>query len=175
MYRGLNPFAVRLLVCCPSKLGTQINVCCPSALFFKPSLCDFASDYQNRTYYTLGMHTQMPNFLLFVEPSNDRAETPVIDDLTRKMAAAFLIAKSGTIMGGTPDDFREGARWHGVQQCACGRCSSAVDYLLPSGLMTNSLCVHYLAWHRSEIPQSELDKVASLPDEYVDPTEDQLA
>lgn len=33
---------------------------------------------------------------------------------------------------------------------------------LPLRFATNSLCVHYLRWHRKDVPQSELDKVRSM-------------
>ena len=37
-----------------------------------------------------------------------------------------------------------------------------MDFLLPNGLVTNSLCVHYLAYHRDEVPPSELAKIDTI-------------
>ena len=87
------------------------------------------------------------------------------------MAAAFQNYKTGS---GYQGQFMEDAMTMGEQVCACGARSTNVDYLLPSGFITNYLCVHYLAWHRNEIPRSELDKVASLPHTFSEPTSELL-
>lgn len=105
--------------------------------------------------------------LLFIEPQNPKSEAPVLDELTKKMTAAFKDYKTGS---GYQGQFMKGVESMGWQDCVCGARSTNVDYLLPSHFITNYLCVHYLAWHRSEVPQSELDKVASLPNEYAEPT-----
>jgi len=125
--------------------------------------------------------------LLYIEPSDRVSTTPVLDSLTRRMAAAFRKAQRGT-WSGSPDAFalamrilerirpsrREpprpaelfsrGPGWLGWHDCACGVMSSNQDYLLENGQVTNSLCVHYLAWHRDEVPAAELRKVAALPE-----------
>lgn len=112
------------------------------------------------------------NMLLYVEPQGQRSAEPVVDDLTKKMTAAFQNHKSGSAEQG--GQFEEGAATMGHQTCACGAQSSVTDYLLESGFITNSLCIHYLAWHRNEIPKTELDKVASLPNELAELTPEQL-
>ena len=109
--------------------------------------------------------------LLYIEPQNQKSDTPVLDELTKKMTAAFRDYKTGS---GYQGQFMEDAMTIGEQTCACGAKSTNLDYLLPSGFITNRLCVHYLAWHRSEVPQSGLDKVAALPDEFSDPTPELL-
>lgn len=58
--------------------------------------------------------------------------------------------------------FRPRIMYMGHHTCVCGANSSGCDYLLSNGLITNLLCVHYLACHRSEIPPSELEKVGNL-------------
>ena len=87
---------------------------------------------------------------LYIEPSGNVSETPIIDNLTRKMAAAFFQAK-------------EGPGYRGFHVCECGVYSTNRDYQLPNGQWTNSLCVHYLAWHRYEVPVEELEKVGLPP------------
>ena len=57
----------------------------------------------------------------------------------------------------------------GYLACACGSFRKAHDFILTDGLITNSLCVHYLAWHRDEVPHQELDKVAKLSSGEVEP------
>lgn len=117
------------------------------------------------------MISTSPKMLLYIEPQQLKSDTPIIDDLTTKMAAAFTGYKSGV---GYDGQFTEGVGTLGWHTCACGARSSSKDYLLPNGYITNSLCLHYLAWHRNEVPQSELDKVASLPNESAEPSAEQL-
>jgi hypothetical protein len=100
--------------------------------------------------------------ILYVEPSARISGQPVIDELTRKMAGAFRQA---------PDN---GRSWRGCHICACGAVSSNTDYVLPNGEETNSLCVHYLAYHRDELPKEQLAKVAALEVDPIEPTEEDL-
>jgi len=97
--------------------------------------------------------------LLFIEPSSAISKEPVIDDLTRKMATAL---KNGKVC----------ENWMGVHTCACGANSTASNYNVENGLKTNSLAVHYLMWHRNEVPESELKKVGKFRCEGSDPEDD---
>jgi hypothetical protein len=97
-----------------------------------------------------------------MEPGRATSSEPVIDELTKKMTAAFRRGKSGP-------------RWRGWHTCACGAKSDNTDYALPNGEETNSLCVHYLAYHRAEVSQSQLEKVAALDSGEADPSEKELA
>lgn len=99
--------------------------------------------------------------ILYVEPTSHTSDEPVIDEYTRKMAAALRQA--------TP-----GPGYRGYHVCACGARSSNCDYDLPGGEQTNSLCVHYLACHRDELTMEQLDKVAALDVEPVEPTAEEL-
>ncbi len=101
--------------------------------------------------------------LLYVEPQLQPTRAPVLDGLTRKMTAAFR--------AGRP----EGRASYGIHVCRCGAESSNRDFILPSGLTTNSLCVHYLAHHRAEVPPSELEKVARLDQGEVRPRKTELS
>jgi hypothetical protein len=99
---------------------------------------------------------------LYIEPREQATSTPLIDALTRKMAAAFRLGVESLYST------------KGFHLCRCGAASSNCDYQLPNGEWTNSLCVHYLAHHRSEVPQAQLDKVAALTYGEAEPNENEL-
>jgi len=104
--------------------------------------------------------------ILFIHPRGKPSQMPVIDGLTRKMAAAL---RQGF----------EGEHWLGLHSCT--GClphdifSHSCDYMLPDGRWTNSLCVHYLAYHRDDVPTSEKLKVMKLGCGEAEPTEEELA
>lgn len=101
--------------------------------------------------------------LLMVEPTSPRSATPVIDGLTRKMAAALATARIGN-------------HYRGQHSCTGHGCRSAsdnADHHVGEAL-TNSLAVHYLAYHREDVPAEELLKVAALAGDEVEPTTAQI-
>src|SRR5688572_9235062 len=65
-------------------------------------------------------------------------------------------------------------RYCGVHDCICGAHSGATDVILSNAWVTNTLCVHYLAYHRAEVPVGELDAVRSLPRGAESPTDREL-
>jgi hypothetical protein len=87
--------------------------------------------------------------LLFIEPSKPASPEPNLDRLTRKMAAAFHRGRTTICYGG-------------FHECFCGAWSTTCDYRLPNGEATNSLCVHYVAHHRSEIPLDQMARIEAL-------------
>jgi len=101
--------------------------------------------------------------LLYIVPSAKVSDEPTIDALTRKMTAAFRAADDDTAFG-----------FAGVHTCACGAQSDCTDVVLPNGTVTNTLCVHYLACHRDEVPASELEKVAQLDSGEAEPSPDEI-
>ncbi len=107
------------------------------------------------------------NGLLFIEPHGPASATPVVDGYTQRMTAALVQAVKGT---GTGRQFRPGSGYRGWHNCSCGAMSSNCNYLLSNGMVTNSLCVHYLASHRAAVPAAELRKVAALPAQALPPT-----
>lgn len=103
------------------------------------------------------------NGILMVEPSSRVSTEPFIDELTRKMTAAWRKSRES--------DFG----YRGVHWCLCGATSDNRDHFIGSkSLLTNSLCIHYLAFHREDIPQEELDKVHALGFGEEEPTEEEL-
>lgn len=100
--------------------------------------------------------------VLYIEPSKNISTDPVIDTLTRKMTAALRKAT------------RDPRSWRGWHTCACGANSVNHDFVLPNGEQTNSLCVHYLAYHRDEVPAAQLQKVSMLNCGEEDPNDKEL-
>ncbi|MFZ3031654.1 MAG: hypothetical protein WA082_01335 [Candidatus Moraniibacteriota bacterium] len=103
-----------------------------------------------------------PKQLLFIEPNMEAAPRPVLDEITRKMAASFAHAEE------------YGPRSRGFHICKCGAQSTNTDYKLPNDMVTNSLAVHYVAMHREEVPQEMLDEITRFNDGETEPTEEML-
>lgn len=100
--------------------------------------------------------------LFYIRVENAPSPDPLIDAHTRKMAGLLNVA-------------RETSQSHGWFTCQCGAISTSADYILPGGFITNSLCVHYLAYHRSEIPREEMNKFSQIPNSHsATPTLEQL-
>jgi hypothetical protein len=99
--------------------------------------------------------------LLYIEPTQPASTGPALDHLTRKMTGAFRKA-------------RPSRHWRGFHECICGAYSTSCDYRLPNGAMTNSLCVHYVAHHRSEVPANQLARIEAFAFGEVEPNEQEL-
>src|SRR5262245_4444690 len=100
--------------------------------------------------------------LLFLEPTQQASPVALIDHLTRRMCAAFRKAiNPSRAIGG----------YRGRHECICGALSSTQDHCLPNGDLTNSLCVHYLAHHRPEVPPEELLRVEAFDGREAEPTD----
>lgn len=111
------------------------------------------------------------NMLLYIEPKDPKSTQPIVDDLTRQLTAAYRRSQAGILEDGQVVDVVS-MGWH---TCICGAKSDNTEHVLPRNiLMTNSLCVHYLAWHRHEIPSGEIDKLTNLPEEQADPSSEEL-
>ena len=106
---------------------------------------------------------QEPGDVLYIRPGTRGTAEPAIDGLTRKMTAAYRASESNGVL------------WRGFHVCRCGAASTNTDYVLPGGATTNSLCVHYLAFHRDEVPEAELAKVAALTSGEAEPNAEELA
>lgn len=93
------------------------------------------------------------NHVLFIEPRLPAATEPLKDTLTENMREAMEHSR--------PSDYV----YFGLHKCVCGAMSDASDWILPTGQTTNSLAVHYLEYHRDEVPKAELEKVRLICDE----------
>ena len=95
------------------------------------------------------------NMLLYIEPVNPPDHQPLRDELSQRMVAAWR-RRVSPLSG-----------FRGVHSCACGAQSDNMDHVVHGAdgqaFTTNSLCVHYLMFHRAEVPDSELEKVRLLP------------
>lgn len=89
--------------------------------------------------------------MLFIQPTRLPTDEPLIDELTMRMTSALRQAS-------VPD-----YRFCGVHVCICGAVSDSTNRVLANGAVTNTLSVHYLAYHRAEVPAAELDAVWQLP------------
>jgi hypothetical protein len=67
-----------------------------------------------------------------IEPVNNKALIPVYDELSDKVLTMLLQAEH---------PLPHTKEFH---VCVCGQWSDNRDWLLPNGLITNSLAVHYL-------------------------------
>src|SRR5262249_12137458 len=59
-------------------------------------------------------------------------------------------------------------------ECVCGARSTNRDYRLPNGEVTNSLCVHYVAHHRSEVPLDQAARIEDFAFGEAEPAADEL-
>ena len=100
--------------------------------------------------------------ILYIEPKGAASTDPVADGLTRKITAAFRRAAPSGIGS------------CGVHVCICGSVSSAIEHILPQGIFTNALCIHYMAFHRSEVPQKMLETVAAFTTGEAEPSVKEL-
>ncbi len=100
--------------------------------------------------------------LLFIEPQQPPADRPLIDDLTRKLAGAYRLSHPS------------GIEHFGVHSCSCSALSDNTDHWLPDGIRTNSLCVQYLAYHRNEVPEVDLEIVRRLSANGVEPAPEEF-
>ncbi len=104
-----------------------------------------------------------PKGILMVEPSKWTSAAPLIDSATRMMTAAWRRRRVSELA------------CRGTHLCRCGVASdNRIHFVGSADMKTNSLCIHYLAFHRDEIPQEELDKVYALGFGEEDPTMEEL-
>jgi hypothetical protein len=105
--------------------------------------------------------------LLFVEPAGAPSSEPIVDDITRRLTAAWRARRSvGSYRG------------HHTNACDPGVASDNRDHYLRGAqceLLTHSLCIRYVAHFRAELPVGEIEKIALLPAVYADPTAEELA
>lgn len=87
-----------------------------------------------------------PTGLMMIEPKSKQKEAPI--DLTALARRARHEAKPGP-------------RFRGIHICACGECSDNIEWTV-RGVVTNSLLVHYVRDHRSEVPRTELQKLLAF-------------
>jgi hypothetical protein len=96
--------------------------------------------------------------LLFIEPRLPPSVEPIVDDWTRKVTGAYRASRKANYA------------FCGFHECSCGALSDTTDHVLPDGTMTNSLCVHYVAYHRHEVPEPEREKIRKLSADSAEPT-----
>ena len=103
------------------------------------------------------------NGLLYIEPASEAASKPIVDGVTRKLVAAFHLADMFPAAHG------------GSHTCSCKKARSANrDFVLPNGMLTNALCIHYLACHRESVPVEQLAMIDALTFGEIEPTAEEI-
>jgi len=98
------------------------------------------------------MENLSDKYLLMIEPDlkGKASLLPLLDDITRKTIYLYSLTKP------SEDSYRG---FHATQD---GQISDNKDHILPNGIITHSLCVHYIKYYRPYVPQSEIDKINRL-------------
>lgn len=99
------------------------------------------------------MNNKTKNYFLFIEPKNKKIEPDLNDDITHYFSKIFEKAKQ-----------IPGSATKGFHLCACKAHSDNVNYNINIGgktYVTNSLALHYIKNHRTEVPQIYLDIILS--------------
>ncbi len=92
-------------------------------------------------------------YLLMIEPEAITVSDKIDDKYSSMVRLVLENAKIGN-------------RYRGWHTCKCGAKSGSSD-LIYKGYITNSLALHYTQEHRSEVPQSELDKLDKLFPDFI--------
>ena len=105
----------------------------------------------NKADYTPNQAIKLER-VLFINPQNPPSASPVMDDLTKLLTTAWSRNKKSKYV------------FKGTHHCSCHVGSTNTDHFIGpnNDILTNSLCLHYLQFHRDEISQAELDKVRTL-------------
>lgn len=98
------------------------------------------------------MIDQKLTHLLYIEPKNEPSEYPLNDDITEMYE--YIISQW--------DNTNTDKRYRGIHRCSCGERSDNLDHTLKNNMHYNSLGLHYLQYHRDEVPTSEIEKIKSL-------------
>lgn len=88
-------------------------------------------------------------YFMMIEPDKDGepSKEPIEDEITKKVDYIFSKCK-------TPDYC-----YKGFHITKCGKFSDNNDWVLPNGMITNSLCSYYIKYYRDFIPKSEINKI----------------
>jgi hypothetical protein len=89
-----------------------------------------------------------PNFLMMIEPSLTHDIQGAVNDEWTMVADMVLKASKPSKMS-----------YKGIHRAACGACSDNRDWITPMGRTTHLLLVHYISFHREEIPSIEFSKL----------------
>lgn len=106
-------------------------------------------------------------FLLYIEPKADeKLKKESTNEYIKIVEDALKDAKEGVSNYSDIENkkvrFDEGYGYKGFHTTDCGKTSSNKDYLLPNGMITNSLAPFYLRWYWESIPESEIEKLKEL-------------
>lgn len=122
------------------------------------------------------------NFLLFIQPKLPPAKTPVIDKLVHKLTAAIREAKRARRVGAVLKDRQGAFQWFSgfrfVRSVACCKCCNQIagittesshDFEIIGGYYVSPLALHFLAYHREEVPADQIKILNGLKVSRVKP------
>lgn len=110
------------------------------------------------------IHTSL-SALLYIEPTSSKK----YDASTARKFLWFKRLVESLIETGQIGDYNErsnsfalGVATLGHHTCVCGANSTGFDILLPNHMATHSLAYHYIAYHSTDVPESEWLKLEQL-------------
>jgi hypothetical protein len=104
------------------------------------------------------------NILLYIEPKSAPSAIPMTDELTLKLSYQMMNSKQTGVVN-AKGTFIPGIKTMGVHKCTSKTCNNeslSYDILLPCGLATNTLALHYLMYHRNEVSPGDLKKISEM-------------
>lgn len=106
----------------------------------------------------------MTDGIMMLKPLRAPSTEPLIDEATRRMTAAYRTSRPGQVGFSQP------------RVCSCGAQGDNFDHWIEEGKgpHTTSLCIHFLAYHRSEVPGRELVAVLALQYGEAEPNREEL-
>ena len=125
------------------------------------------------------MKIEKSNCMLYIHPLKKGTEEPILDELTMRILNGVR-NKTGKGVLHEDGSFSHDVSTKGFHHCTgCGGNihSASQDIVLPNGLITNTLAVHYVAKHRSELSSEDITKINTLtecPDDLAAPTEEEM-
>ena len=105
------------------------------------------------------------NIILFIHPTEEKTKKPILDEISYKIAYAIETGKPNFVVGFLDKNKKASiskGMTLGHHTCKCGATSEGSDYKIAEGLYTNSLGAHYVAFHRNDVPKSDIEKISKL-------------
>lgn len=115
------------------------------------------------TIVSIMIELKNSQMLLYIEPTGRADRDLCLDDTARFLHEQLFSSETLTGIMNSDNEFRPLMGYKGFHQSTCN-CDGSLrshnkEYKLPCGLVTNSLSLHYLIFHRSQVPNGELEKL----------------
>lgn len=123
-----------------------------------------------------------PRVILFIQPLKAPTGKPVEDEYTTMLSEVMefvssqisvardkktgkLVEKNkrwGLVRNNSTPPFTYHVTSKTKRRCVCGAESEDFDVALINHYFTTTLALHYLMWHREEVPEAELEKISLM-------------